>query len=133
MQILIPLMSVPVAILITWFLNFYGHWAHTSSEQVRIDASILSLCHHRRNFLRGSIATMNRRIQMLQIQMDRAAIACDAAPPPIKPEVCAILYSVGLESSVAEGLQELARRAYPAKQIALASQLKDQNRLTENE
>lgn len=64
--------------LFTWVFYFtlgYGHLLQTSSEQVRLDALTLSLCHQRAHTLQSIATDANRPIEEIQRLMDVTARA----------------------------------------------------------
>lgn len=128
---------IPLALLSALILNVFGNWAHTTSEQVRLDALALSLCHSRRLFILENFEKINGPIKALQNAMDAAAYRCVLAPPQIKPAVCRqsqlLLKQLSEKGKSFENMQEIKRRMYPSEERSLKSRLAQNNQLTSTE
>jgi len=129
MAFLIPLFALPVSLLVGLLLNQFGGWAHRSSEQVRLDAVVLSLCHHRQHFIISKIESLNAKIQMTLKKMDAFAPPCDSAPPHLKAATCAIFYGLSVFGKSLEILQTERLLGYHFSRRELLHRLVSENQL----
>ena len=137
MATILPFLAIPLAVFISFALTMGGHFAHKLSEQVRLDALTLSLCHHRKNFIEDSIVKKNHLIVGLQNSMDAIALPCFmaiASPAVIAaPEICngveAELRSLEKIGKGMEKAQDLEEVRYSQIQIQLKDKLTMENEL----
>jgi hypothetical protein len=61
-------------------MTLSAHWMHSASEQIRLDATALSLCHSQKAFYQLQIQPLNQQIRLIQIQMGAEIAACTANP-----------------------------------------------------
>lgn len=135
MSLLLPILSVCLASLLSLLLIQNVDWSHRASEQNRIDALTLSVCHHRAHFLRSSIGNPNAEIRNIQREMDQAANTCDTTElTPAGPEICAaslvILKALTSEGWILEIIQNRARELYVSESAELFRRLKLKNALS---
>ncbi|MDB5037783.1 MAG: hypothetical protein JWQ35_1311 [Bacteriovoracaceae bacterium] len=137
MALVLPLFVIPLVLFMSLVITMTGHFAHHLSEQVRVDAVTLSLCHHRKNFIEESIVEKNQLIEKLQITMDIAAIPCLA--DLIIPEAAAICEAAKAELKILsrggsglEKAQDIALIKYMGDQQKLKNDLISKNDLTES-
>lgn len=109
---------IPLVALIALSLNVSSHWSHRSSEQLRVDAAVISLCHHRKNYLQDRVLKLNQVIGGLQMGIDSLAAICLAALAALNPAACEQVKAqariLSLQGRSLEKLQNFARTAYPA-------------------
>ncbi len=130
---LFTIMLIPLSFALAITLNLFSHWAFRSSEQVRLDAFVLSLCHSRAHFIRSQLLPANREIENLQVAMDLAAETCLAAPPQAKISICAssrqLIKSASLQGKGLEFSQNIRRHYFPSSERLLGVRLRKQNDL----
>jgi hypothetical protein len=61
-------------------MTLSAHWMHSASEQIRLDATVLSLCHSQKAFYQLQIQPLNSQIRLIQLQMVAEVAACTANP-----------------------------------------------------
>lgn len=130
MILLLPLFTLVLAASSALLINGYGMWAHTSSEQVRLDAAVLSLCHHRRSFLAHEIESLNDEIRLVQTAMDTAVLSC-MGTLVLCPEAVEMLRGLSASGEALEAYQETRRWAYISERSLLEKELVKRNELDE--
>lgn len=136
MAFLIPILITPIILALCWIFNSIGNFTHTTSEQVRLDAYTLSICHQRAAFIKDEIETTNLRIETLQIDMDTQAELCDETrnEPYAGAAVCSVAITLMLaksaEGKALEAKQEVARIKYALKSRQMRSKWREKNHLT---
>lgn len=122
-----------------WLINLTGHFAHKSSEQVRLDALTLSLCHHRKNFIEAKILDPNQSLQTTRILMNELAAPCliaEQSSVGVLSAVCEwVRKNLGILSKRAKSIearQDLNRSRYPLSKSELSKRLRSDNNLGEN-
>lgn len=124
---LLPAFSIPLAIFICFLMNEFYFMANRSSEQTRLDALNLSLCHQRRDFLETQIDQTNLSLKIIRAAMEVSASGCVYLP------ACpAIVHFIRAQSKLAQGIeyyQNARRLAYPAEVSSKKSDLKKENQL----
>jgi hypothetical protein len=132
MIFLLPILSIPLAVLTCWFLNFSADLGSRSSEQVRLDTYTLAICHQRKNFILEHIEATNRRIQKIQEEMDAIALAC-ASGGELVPGFCqtadVILQGLSLTGKGLELYQNTERGKYLLELAGLKTRLAAENKL----
>ncbi len=123
----LALLTVPLAILMIWAMEVSNHNALSASEQVRLDAVTLSLCHSRKAFLQSSIQKLNRSIQLIQWEMEAAAAAC--AIPAACPTAVRILRASAISAKVLMSSQDTESKIFAGLQTQRAAQLLQKNKL----
>lgn len=91
MDLLFPILIIPFALFLSLIFNTFGDLSHRASEQVRLDAYTLSICHKRAKFIEKEIQAANRLISIIQVEMDVVAASCEAslAIPILGEGICA--------------------------------------------
>ena len=72
-------LSISLILWILLLLLIYGHRLHSASEQIRLDAYALSLCHQRAHLLQEALGETNSQIASIQNLMDEIAAAAMAS------------------------------------------------------
>jgi len=131
MGFLIPFLLLPLTVAFALVFNEWGNWAHRSSEQVRLDALSLSLCHQRLHFIENQIEAENRWINRIQEGLDFAAPIClglKAYPPTYATCVASMKAAslIGLGKALA---QDAERIHYPFAMRKEAKELASKNSL----
>jgi hypothetical protein len=107
---------VPLSYLSLAAFNLGTHWVQQASEQTRLDAVTLSLCHQRIDFIESELTPLNDQIEFIQGTMDALAATCLVPAPPV---LCSsAVTSLRLSSKVAAGLTlslEALRHTYPVR------------------
>jgi hypothetical protein len=74
------LFLTPLTGVIAYTMTLSAHWMHSASEQIRLDATVLSLCHSQKAFYQLQIQPLNSQIRLIQLQMVAEVAACTANP-----------------------------------------------------
>ncbi len=133
-------MILPLAIGISLTLMLVGHWEHKTSEQTRLDALTLSLCHHRKNYLGSEILALNSEVKAIQLAMDLKSATCFAAVVATGGTgalaVCdTIRADLQIMSNSGRGLetnQDVQRSRYSEEKNKLIADLQKKNNLITN-
>lgn len=111
MALLMALFSIPLAAAIAWGLSMSNHYTQTASEQTRLDAVSLSICHSRKSFLENEVFSVNESIAAIQLQMDVLAMECLATELGCAAAIPA-LTALSTEASVLMFEQDAATSTY---------------------
>lgn len=129
MLTLIPTLSLVLGLLLSLFLTLSAHWAHRASEQVRLDAYSLSLCHHRKNYIETKILSRNEEIRSTQLAMDALAASCVLAPSAQCVTAKAELKLLSKKGQALEMMQDLQIQNYSRIERNLMQDLELKNSL----
>jgi len=124
------LFTIPILSAFALALNVSNHRMNAASEQSRLDAISLSLCHSRKAFLESEIFEMNDEIESLQLTMDALAIECLA-----NLEICPALMPT-LQTKAVQGMGLMLKEAaslasYPLRATQRFQELKLANQLNQ--
>lgn len=126
------MLILPLGFWAAYIFNWTSHLAYRQSEQIRVDAVTLSLCHQRKNFLKSKVLRFNSQIKIFQVTMDAAATACLSsgyAAPIVCPNSLNIIRATGASAKALQTLQDTRRLLYPMEAKKSFEELKSKNEL----
>jgi hypothetical protein len=135
MHLLLPFMVLPLCALAAWVLMTAGHQAYRVSEQVRLDALALSLCHTRKNFIDTHVVRQNRKLAQIEATMDALAIPCvaSAIAGPLAELACdgarKELQHLSHAANSLQLKQDSARATYSAREAKALARITERNAL----
>lgn len=124
------LFLAPLSGVIAFTMTLSAHWMHSASDQIRLDATSLSLCHSQKAFYQLQIKPLNSQIRLVQVQMIGEVALCIADPAYCPSALLKLERLQGRGQRIMQA-QDHLRRLQMAKQLRRFMALKNVNQLGE--